>query len=171
MNAKAFLNQAKKLNRMIENKRSEREQWLMLATSTTAGAASDTGVKVQSSGSKQQMANAVDHSIDIGMEIERAISRLFEARQQIVGVIEQLNAEEYDLLHKMYIGKTVVDAKTGVRRTVYMTLQEVADENGKSYSWARGVKGTGLARVQKIIDARRIEPVDEQMKRWHCEKV
>lgn len=167
MNAKAFLNQIKKLDRMIENKQNERERWLMLACNTTAGAAPDTGVRVQSSGSKQRMADAVIRSVDIEAEISTTIAKLYAARQQIIGVIEQLPTEEYDLLHKLYVGEVSTD-RHGRKRFGYMTLQETADRFEKSYSWARSLKGIALSRVQKIIDAQQIEPVVEQIKRWNC---
>ena len=60
MKAKDFLNQLKKLDKLIENKLVERDQWFAMATSTTAPPAPETGIRVQSSGSKQQMANATD---------------------------------------------------------------------------------------------------------------
>lgn len=170
MKAETFLLQIKKLDKMIENKRNERERWLMLATDTSAGAAPDTGVRVQSSGSKQQMADAVVRSVDIGMEIDDYIHKLSAARKQIIGVIEQLPVDEYDLLHKLYVGEVSTD-KYGRKHFKYLSLQEAADACRKSYSWARGNKGSALPKVQKIIDEQQFEPVVEQIKRWNCEKV
>ena len=170
MKAEAFLLQIKKLDRMIENKQNEKERWLMLAMSTSAGAAPDTGVKVQSSGSQSRMADAVDRSIDIGMEIDEYIHKLSTVRQQIIGVIEQLPVDEYDVLHKLYVGEVITD-KYGRRHFRYLTLQEAADACEKSYSWARGIKGSALPKVKKIIDAQQIEPVVEQIKRWNSVKV
>ena len=143
---------------MIENKRNEKERYLELALNTAAGAAPDTGVRVQSSGSKQQMADAVNNSIDIGTEIEAALHRLFATRQQIIGVIEQLSAAEYDILYKVYFGEAITD-KRGRKRFEYMSLQDVADMYGKSYSWATSLHGNALSRVQKIIDSMEIVPV------------
>ena len=166
MKAQAFLEQIQKLDRMIENKKNEKERWLMLAMDTSAGAAPDTGVRVQSSGSQSRMADAVDKSVDIGREIDGYILKLYAARQQIIGVIEQLPVEQYDLLHKLFVGEVNTD-KHGRKHFQYMTLQEAADASGKSYSWARGIKGNAMARVKKIIDAQKIEPVVEQIKRWN----
>lgn len=171
MDAKKFLMQVKKLDRMIENKREERDQWLLLATNITAGDAPATGVRVQTSGSQQKMADAIDRSIDIGAQIEQTIRRLFEARQEIISVIEQLSAVEYDLLHRLYVGKIVVDPKTRRKRIVCMTLQEVADEYGRSHSWARTLHGVALSKVRRIIEEKGVVPIDEQIKRWNCEKV
>lgn len=170
MRAKEFLTQIRKIDSMIENKQKEKERWLMLAMDTSAGAAPDTGVRVQSSGSQSRMADAVDRSIDIGLEIGATIRKLYDARQQIISVIEQLPVEEYDLLHKLYVGEVVTD-KHGRKRVVYSTLQEAADSFGKSYSWARTLKGISLQKVQKIIDKQKFEPVVEQIRRWNCEKV
>ena len=171
MKAKEFMEQVQKIDCMIENKNDERERWRMLSMSTTASAASETGVRVTSSGSKQQMADAVIRGVDIGTEIEQTICLLFEARRQIISIIEQLTMAEYDLLHKVYVGKVVTDKKTGRKHIVYMTLQEVADEAKKSYSWATTTHGTALSHVQRIIDAQQIEPVGEQIKKWNCGKV
>ena len=170
MKAEEFLEQIMKLDRMIENKQNERERWLMLAVNTTAGAAPDTGVRVQSSGSKQRMADAVIRSVDIEAEIDDTICKMYEARKQIIGVIEQLPVEEYDVLHKLYVGEVSTD-NHGRKHFAYMSIQEVADALGMSYSWASGKKGSALQRVKKIIDEQQIEPVSEQIKRWNSEKV
>ena len=171
MDAKKFLQQVRKLDRMIENKREERDQWLLLATNITPGEAPETGVRVQTSSSQQKMADAIDRSIDIGAQIEQTIRRLFEARQEIISVIEQLSAVEYDLLHRMYVGKVVIDPKTRRKHIVCMSLQEVADAYGNSYSWARGVHGSALKNVSRIIREQEVVPVVEQIRQWNCEKV
>ena len=143
MNAKAFLKRIEKLDCMIKNKQEERRHWLSLAMNTTAGSAPETGVRVQSSGSQQRMADAIDRSIDIGAEIECAIRRLFEERQQIIGVIEQLSVDEYDVLYQIYVKNR--------------THQEVADMKGKSHSWVTTVKGIALKNVQGIIDSKKCD--------------
>lgn len=166
MNAKAFLNQLEKLDRLIENKRMEREQWYLLATSTTAGGAPETGVRVQSSGSQQRMADAMDRYIDAGAEIDVVVRRLFDARQEIIAVIEQLNTAEYDVLHKRYVGVVSIDPATREKRIYRMSLQEIADAHEKSYTWATAVHGSALKKVQQIIDEKKIAPIDELWKVW-----
>ena len=171
MDAKKFLQQVRKLDRMIENKREERDQWLLLATNITPGDAPETGVRVQTSGSQQKMADAIDRSMDIGAQLEQTIRRLFEARQEIISVIEQLSTVEYDLLHRVYVGKVVVDPRTRRKRIECMNLQEVADVYGRSHSWARTIHGVALSNVRRIIEEKEIVPIDEQIRRWNCEKV
>lgn len=138
MDAKKFLQQLKKLDYMITNKIIEKEQWMTIATGTTAQMG---GERVQSSGSQQKMADAVGKYIDMEKEIDRIIDELVDTRQDVINVIETLNATEYDLLHKIYVQ--------------YMTLDDVADLYEKSYSWVTTVHGRALKNVQKILDSRK----------------
>lgn len=137
MDAKQFLNQLKKLDKMIENKLAEKARWKTMATKTTAQIG---GERVQSSGSKQKMADAVGSYVDIEREIDEQIDKLVDTRQEVISVIEKLNTTEYDLLHKVYVQ--------------YLSLYEVADMYEKTYSWATTVHGRALKNVQKILDER-----------------
>lgn len=136
--AKEFLKQIKKLNKMIENKIIEQAQWRSISIGTTASINNE---RVQTSGSQQKMADAIDRYIDIESEIDECIDRMVDAKKDVISVIEQLNATEYDILHKVY----VQDA----------TLYDVADLYGKTYSWATTVHGRALKNVQNILDERR----------------
>lgn len=147
MKAKDFLNQLKKLDKLIENKLVERDQWFAMATSTTAASAPETGIRVQSSGSKQQMANAADAYIDIKNEIDGMIDRLLYERKKIIAVIERLEVTEYDILHKMYVG--IMDHD----RRKYLDFYDIAALYNRSYSWATTMHGIALKHVQQIIDA------------------
>ena len=140
MNARDFLKQLKKLNKMIENKLNEKEQWKSIATGTTSQMG---GERVQSSGSQQKMADAVARFIDIEKEIDKCIDNLVDTKKDVIAVIEQLNASEYDLLHKVYVQ--------------FFTLQEVADLYDKSISWAKTIHKRGLKNVQRILDERQKE--------------
>lgn len=137
MKAKDFLKQPKKLDKMIENKLIEKEQWKSIATGTTAQMG---GERVQSSGSQQKMADAIDRYMDIEAEIDHAIDRLVERKNDVISVIEQLNATEYDILHKVYIQ--------------YLTLYDVSVVYNKTYSWATTIHGRALKNVQRILDNR-----------------
>jgi DNA-directed RNA polymerase specialized sigma24 family protein len=138
LSAFEFLNELKKIDAMIKNKEIEIEQWKSIATSSTVH--SD-GERVQSSGSKQKMADAVIEFVDIAAEVEVEKNRLIQKKRDIIRVIEQLPATQYDLLHKIYVQ--------------CFTLAEAADMEMKSYSWAKNVHRKGLANVQKILDERK----------------
>lgn len=145
MKAKEYLHQVEKLDNMIHNKQIEVEQWRYIAMGSGSFAE---GERVQSSGNQQKMADAVARYIDIETQINADIDRYIDIKQQVISTIEQLPANEYDLLHKMYIG-IMEDSCTR-----YLTLDEVADIKNKSYSWATTLHGRALASVQKILDER-----------------
>lgn len=150
MKAKEFLEQVKKINTLIENKLAEVAQWKAIATSATAGG-TDVTIngkvhqmdKVQSSGSQQKMADAVIHYVDLEAEINADIDKLIDTKKDVLKVIEQLEAEKYDLLHKVYVQG--------------FTLDEVAFKYGFSYSWATTLHGRALKDVQIILDERKDE--------------
>ena len=127
--AKQFLRGIKKLDNMIENKLAD------LALSTTSKLSED---RVQTSGSKQKMACAVECYVDIEAEVYRMIDRLVAEKQNVISVIEQLNAVEYDVLHKIYVQGA--------------DFYDIATKYGKTYSWATTVHGRALKHVQDILD-------------------
>ena len=138
MRAKDYLNQISKIDRLIENKIAEMEHWKAIATGTTAYSEGD---RVQSTGSMEKMADAVARYIDMEGEINADIDRLIDKKQEIISTIEQLQTDEYDILHKIYVQ--------------FKTFQEVAAEKGKSYSWVTSKHGRGLANLQRILEGRR----------------
>lgn len=135
MNAKDYMMQLKKLNKIIENKRQEKAELMDIAAWITARAI---GERVQSSGSKTKMADSVDRYVDIEREIESIVSECVAKKTEIIGTIEKLNVTEYDVLYKVYVQD--------------LTLYDAANQYGKSKSWADSVHGRALANVQKIID-------------------
>lgn len=131
------MNQIQKLDALINNKLIEIEQWKSRAISSTA---QSDGERVQATGSKQKMADAVCRYMQIESEVNDQIDRLVALRQEIIGTIEQLPITEYDLLHKRYIQGT--------------ELVDIAIEMDKSYSWVTTVHGRALQHVQRILDGR-----------------
>lgn len=154
LDAKKYLKRVEKIDFMIQNKISELKQWKTIALSVTGRA---DGQRVQSSGSNQKMANAVEKCIDIENEINLLIDKLYNEKQEVIGTIEKLNATEYDLLYKVYIQ--------------HRSLQEVSDEFGKTYTWVTTVHGRALKNVQEIIEKKgwkRTIPYS-QVKKRGCE--
>lgn len=151
MNAREFLELPKMIDRRIENKKTEMEMWITIAESTTAHSEGD---RVQSSGSQQKMADAINIFIDLEREVAEEMIQLAEIKRDVIQVIQQLKVNEYDVLHKMYIG-VMVKIKTpgGIKNVIeYQTLDQVADMYGKSRSWAKDNHRSGLVKVQKYLD-------------------
>lgn len=71
-------------------------------------------------------------------ELKEEIASLIRIRKEMLTTIERLPEPEYAVLHGLYVQR--------------LTLQELADSAGKSYSWAAQRKGKALKMIQKIID-------------------
>jgi hypothetical protein len=139
MRAKDFLLQIEKLTAMIRNKQIEVRQLKDMAESTTADMA---GERVQSTGNPQRFADAIGRYVDLEAELNHDIDALVAKKKEVIGVIEQLNATEYDVLHRIYVQG--------------QTLQEVASAKDRTYSWATTTHGQALKSVQRIIDKQKV---------------
>lgn len=139
MKAKDFLNQIKKLDKLIENKLAEVQQWKEIANNTTVNMS---GERVQSSGNHDNIANAICTYLDLEREIKQCVDELIAKRKDILDVIEQLPATEYDILHKIYVQG--------------FTLQEVASLYDRRYEWATTTQGRALKLVQIILNKREV---------------
>lgn len=137
MKAKEFLMQIGKLDKIIENKEYEKQRWKDIATSVTNQIGSE---KVQSSGGKDKIANAVAKYIDIEHEIDADIDKMIDIKRDVMEIIETLDVEEYDILHKRYIQG--------------LDFYEIALLLDKSYSWVTSKHGTALKHLQQKIDER-----------------
>lgn len=140
MDAKEFLKQVEKLDVQIGNKLIEQRQWRDIALGITANM---DGERVQSSGSKSKMANAIDKCVDMEAEIDRLIDNLIDTKKEVIQVIEQLDSPiEYNVLHMRYIQ--------------FKDLQEIADHYRKEYGWATTTHGRALKKVQTILDRKEL---------------
>ena len=138
MEAKDYLNQVKKLDLLIKNKLIEKQQWKDIALGVTANM---DGERVQSSGTKSKMADALVKCIDIETEINNLIDKLIDTKKEVIQTIERLDSPtEYDILHKRYIQ--------------FLSLQEIADHYGRDYTTITTAHGRALKNVQKILDGR-----------------
>ena len=149
MKAIDYLKQLAKCDTVIENKLSEKEYYKRIAYGITSNPG---GERVQASGSKQRMSDALDRCLDIEREIDECIDEQIKIKTEIVSVIQQLkSAVEYNILHKMYVG-IMIEKDDETIMVERLTFQQIADLYGKTYSWATTVHGRALQNVQKILD-------------------
>lgn len=139
MKAKDFLLQLPKLEALIKNKLIEKQQWKDIALGITPQMSGD---RVQSSGNQQKMACAIERMVDIEKELDEFVDSLIATRNEVLSVIEQLESDEYDFLHLVYVQ--------------HFTLKEVANLKDYSYSWATTFHGNALKKVQKILDSKNV---------------
>lgn len=137
MKAKEYLLQIRKIDRLVENKIAELEHWQAIATGTTTFSDGD---RVQSTGNKYKMEDAIIKCIEINNEINSEIDRLVDTRKEVISTIERLKPSEYDVLHKIYVQNK--------------DFQEIATAKKMSYSWVTTKHGRALASLQKILDER-----------------
>jgi hypothetical protein len=134
--AQIYLEQPGNLDYRIRNKMIEKKQWREIALGITANM---DGERVQSSGAKSKMANAIMKCVDIEAEIDRLVDNLIDTKKEVIHTIEQLDSPiEYDVIHRRYIQ--------------YQTLQEIADHYSKDYGWAKLTCKRGRFSVQRILD-------------------
>ena len=140
---KEYLKQVARLDIQIKNKLIEQQQWRDIALGITSNTE---GEKVQSSGAKSKMADAINRCVDMEAEIDGLVDKLIDTKKDVIQTIERLDsATEYNVLHLLYIqGKD---------------LQEVADQYGKEYGWATTVHGRALKNVQAILERKHNEKV------------
>lgn len=140
MDAKEYLKQVERLDVQIRNKLIEQKQWRDIALGITANM---DGERVQSSGAKSKMADAIGRCVDMEVEIDSLIDNLVDLKKEVIQTIERLDsATEYDVLHRRYIQ--------------FQDLQEIADHYGKEYGWATTTHGRALKSVQSILDERKL---------------
>lgn len=136
--AQVYLGQVEMLDTRIMNKLIESQQWRDVALGITANM---DGERVQSSGAKSKMADAVIKCVDIEAEIDSLVDSLADTKKEVIQTIEGLDsATEYNVLHMRYIQ--------------HKSLQEIADHYGRDYGWATTTHGRALKSVQRILDGR-----------------
>lgn len=139
INAQQFLEQVAKLDTMINNKLIEQQQWYDIAMGITANME---GERVQSSGAKQKMADAINKCVDMQNEINDLVDRLIDTKVEVIKAIEQLYSPiEYDVLHKRYIQN--------------IELKDIADYYGKDYDWAKNTCKRGRDHLQVVLNKKK----------------
>lgn len=138
MSAKEYLSQIKRLDTLIQNKTAEKRKWeAVTMDKATVITASTEGERVQSSGSKQKMADTVDSGIDRVRRIEKRINELYAKMDAIIAIIDSLPEAESDILHKVYVQ--------------YMELKEVAASRNEAYSTVSHKHLSALNMVSDIL--------------------
>lgn len=108
MTTRQYLSQINRIDFSVRAKLAEIEQLETMATSITVQSSGD---RVQSSGSKDRLGNAVAKIVDIESEIEKMVSISLDQRKYIIRQIESLeNDDYYAMLSGKYVAKrSIVD--------------------------------------------------------------
>ena len=142
MDVKEFLMQPQKLDIQIRNKLIERKQLRDIALGISANIDGD---RVNASGSKSRMADAVDKLVDMEAEVDQLVDKYIDIKREVVAVIEAVdNPIQYNVLHMKYIQG--------------MTLQGIADYYHKDYEWSKATHRRAIKSVQLIMDKKKSRP-------------
>ena len=141
--AQVFLERVEKIDTILENKLIEQRQWRDIALSISANM---DGEKVQSSGSKSKMADAVIKCVACEDDIAEYVDKLIAEKVKTVQLIESLySPTEYKILHMRYIQ--------------YISLTDIADRLNKEYTWVTTTHGRALKNVQKLLEDKKREQI------------
>lgn len=134
--AQRYLERVEMVDSIIMNKLIEHRQWKDLALGITANMG---GERVQSSGSKSKMADALNKCIDMEAEIDGLMDKLIAMKREAVSILERLdNPYYYRLLHARYIQ--------------YIPLKDIAAKWETEYTNITSAHGRALDCVQKIME-------------------
>ena len=137
--AQLYLEQVEKQDAVIRNKLIEKQQWKEIALGITANM---DGERVQSSGTKSKMADAVAKCVDIESEIDDLIDKLIDLKKEVTATIEEVQSPtEYNLLHMRYIQ--------------YIPLKEIAERWKTEYTNVTTAHGKALKKVQEIMERKK----------------
>ena len=131
MIAKEYLQSIFFLDSKIDSNKERVKMYKNSAVNKTSKLSAD---KVQTSSSKQKMADAVCNYSDI----EKMIKADEKKKQEIIDTISLLSPHESIVLYKCYVDK--------------LTLKETAQKLDRSYSWASKMHSSGIRNIQKILD-------------------
>ena len=133
MKAKEYLQKIFFLESKINSDRERVRTYKELAVNKVSKLTPD---KIQSTSSKQKMADAVC----VYSDIEKTIKADEKKKQEIIDTISRLTPYESIVLYKCYVDR--------------LTLKQTAKVICRSYSWVSKKHHDGLNSIQKILDER-----------------
>ena len=136
MNAERFLEDLKKVIVLIENKKAEAEQWQILAE---GNGCNGEGERVQTSNNGKAMETAIVNKISAEREVEILKVQL----RTMIKTIERLPADEYDLIHKVYVQD--------------FTLKQFARMKNRGSTWASVKHKSAKRHLQEILNEGKVE--------------
>lgn len=146
MQAYEYLNQAKRLDALIENKREEERELRALATSITANGEG----MPRATGVSDKVGNTVLKIIEVQEQTNAAIDKYVDTKQDIVKHLEMLPPKQYQVLYWLYIKKR--EHRIAGQKWYY-TWSEVAENLGCSEENIRKTRRRAIKNLQKILDS------------------
>lgn len=146
MQAVDFLNQVKRLDALIDNKRDEERELWALATSIVQ---KSDGMP-HASGQNDKMTDIVKKIIDAQERTNAAIDEYVDAKQEVIKRLERLPRKQYEVLYWLYVKKRVKREKG---QKPYYTWAEAAEGLGCSTENIRKTRRRAIKNLQEILDS------------------
>ena len=144
MTNEEYLGMIEKLNLLICNKMLEKEELFTIATKTTQ----DNDGMPHATGTSDKVGNSTIKIVEKEMEIDRVIDLFYDLKQEIIGQIQKLPAEEYDVLHKSFV--------QGI------SIADIAAEKSKHVDTIKGVRRRGIANV-RILNSQNLREAQKML--------
>ena len=146
MQAIEYLNQVKRLDSLIENKREEeRELWAMATSMTQNSDGMPHGTS-----EPDKMTNIVQKIIAARESTNDMIDKYVDAKQAVIKHLEMLPRKQYEILYWLYVKKK---DKRKPGEKLYYTWAEVAENIGCSEENIRKTRRRAIKNLQKILDS------------------
>lgn len=138
MTNEEYLDMIEKLNLLINNKIMEREELFVIATKTTQ----ENDGMPHATGTSDKVGNGSVKLLDKEAEIDRVIDLFYDLKTEIIGQIQKLPADEYDVLHKSYV--------QGI------SLTDIATEKNKHIDTIKKIRRSGIRNV-RILESKNLK--------------
>jgi DNA-directed RNA polymerase specialized sigma24 family protein len=130
MSNEEYLGMIEKLNLLINNKILEKEELFTVATKTTQ----ENDGMPHATGTSDKVGNGTVKLVEKENEIDRAIDLFYDLKGEIIGQMQKLPADEYDVLHKSYVQG--------------MSLTTIAKVKGKAVNTIKAIRRTAICNIK-----------------------
>lgn len=130
MSNEEYLDMIEKLNLLINNKILEKEELFTITTKTTQA---NDGMP-HATGTSDKVGNGAVKLVQKAQEIDATIDLFFDLKQEIIGQMQKLPADEYNILYQSFV--------------LCVALGTIADDLGMSMSQVKRARKKGIADIQ-----------------------
>lgn len=138
MSNEEYLGMIEKLNLLINNKILEKEELFTIATKTTQ----ENDGMPHATGTSDKVGNGSVKLLEKEAEIDRVIDLFYDLKTEIIGQIQKLPADEYDVLYKSF--------------AQCMSLVDIATEKNKHIDTIKKIRRSGIRNV-RILETKNLK--------------
>jgi len=130
MSNEEYLGMIEKLNLLITNKIMEKEELFTITTKTTQA---NDGMPHASSIS-DKVGNGAVKLVQKAQEIDATIDLFYDLKQEIIGQMQKLQVDEYDILYKSFV--------------LGVPLSDIAEEKNKHIDTIKNARRSGVKNIR-----------------------